>query len=321
LLAYTIRKFLISVVVLLLASIVLYWIVSLGYDPLTDLRQNPRVSGADVERIAAIYGLDRPIYERYLMWMGGLLQGDLGVSFQQNAQVNDMIGPRIWPTVLLMGSTLIFTTLIAIPLGIYSAIRKYSAVDYTTTLLSYIGYSMPSFWLGLILQLVLGVWLTSWAGTRIFYTSGMSTPGGGGFIDLLQHLALPVLTLSAISIASYSRFQRGSMLNVLSADYLRTARAKGLSRSAVYLKHGLRNALLPIITLIALDMGVLLSGAVIVETIFAWPGLGFLLIDSLYKGDYNVVQSLLMITAVLVVLFNFLADIAYSVVDPRISYS
>ncbi|MCA3749378.1 MAG: ABC transporter permease, partial [Rubrobacter sp.] len=145
--------------------------------------------------------------------------------------------------------------------------------------------------------------------------------GEGGIVDLLQHLTLPVLKLSTISIAAYSRFQRSAMLEVLNADYLRTARAKGLSQRRVYLKHALRNALIPIVTLIALDMGALLGGAIITETVFAWPGLGFLLADALYKGDYNVAQALLMISAILIVFFNFVADVAYSLVDPRISYS
>lgn len=318
-LAYTIRKFLFSIVVLFFASIAIFALVNLGPDPLTELKNNPRISQADVQRINEIYGLDKSLPERYLIWVGGLLQGDLGYSVKLQNQVSDLIVPRIWPTVLLMGSSLIFTVLIAIPFGVYSAIRKYSALDNAGTLFSFIGYSMPSFWLGLLLQLFLGVYLTSWAGVRIFYTSGISS-GNGGLVDLLQHLTLPVLTLSVISIASYSRFQRGAMLDVLASDYLRTARAKGLSRRQVYLKHALRNALVPVVTVIALDMGVLLGGAVITETVFAWPGLGFLLADSLYKGDYNVAQGLLIISAALIVFFNYVADIAYSLVDPRISY-
>lgn len=318
-LAYTIRKFLFSIVVLFFASIAIFALVNLGPDPLTELKNNPRISQADVQRISEIYGLDKSLPERYLIWVGGLLQGDLGYSVKLQNQVSDLIVPRIWPTVLLMGSSLIFTVLIAIPFGVYSAIRKYSALDNAGTLFSFIGYSMPSFWLGLLLQLFLGVYLTSWAGVRIFYTSGISS-GNGGLVDLLQHLTLPVLTLSVISIASYSRFQRGAMLDVLASDYLRTARAKGLSRRQVYLKHALRNALVPVVTVIALDMGVLLGGAVITETVFAWPGLGFLLADSLYKGDYNVAQGLLIISAALIVFFNYVADIAYSLVDPRISY-
>lgn len=318
-LAYTVRKFLFSIVVLFFASIAIFALVNLGPDPLTELKNNPRISQADVQRISQIYGLDKSLPQRYLIWVGGLMQGDLGYSVKLQNQVSDLIVPRIWPTVLLMGSSLIFTVLIAIPFGVYSAIKKYSALDNAGTLLSFIGYSMPSFWLGLILQLFLGVYLTTWAGVRIFYTSGMSS-GDGGLVDLLQHLTLPVLTLSVISIASYSRFQRGAMLDVLASDYLRTARAKGLSRRQVYLKHALRNALVPVVTVIALDMGVLLGGAVITETVFAWPGLGFLLADSLYKGDYNVAQGLLMISAALIVFFNYVADIAYSIVDPRISY-
>lgn len=318
-LAYTIRKFLFSIAVLFFASIAIFALVNLGPDPLTELKNNPRISQADVQRISEIYGLDKSLPQRYLIWVGGLLQGDLGYSVKLQNEVSDLILPRVWPTVLLMGSSLIFTVLIAIPFGVYSAIKKYSALDNAGTLFSFIGYSMPSFWLGLLLQLFLGVYLTSWAGVRIFYTSGISS-GEGGFVDLLQHLTLPVLTLSVISIASYSRFQRGAMLDVLASDYLRTARAKGLSRRQVYLKHALRNALVPVVTVIALDMGVLLGGAVITETVFAWPGLGFLLADSLYKGDYNVAQGLLIISAALIVFFNYVADIAYSLVDPRISY-
>ncbi len=316
--AYTVRKFIFSLVVLLFASIAIFTLVNLGPDPLTELKNNPRISDEDVQRITNIYGLDKSLPERYFIWVSGLVKGDLGYSVKLQSQVNDLIVPRVWPTVLLMGSSLIFTVVVAIPFGVYSAIKKYSALDNAGTFLSFVGYSMPSFWLGLILQLVLGVYLTSWAGARIFYTSGMTTTGG--VVDLLQHLTLPVLTLSAISLASYSRFQRGAMLDVLSSDYLRTARAKGLSRRSVYLKHALRNALIPVVTVIALDMGVLLGGAVITETVFAWPGLGFLLADSLYKGDYNVAQGLLIISAALIVFFNYVADIAYSIVDPRISY-
>jgi peptide/nickel transport system permease protein len=318
LLAYTVRKLIFSIVVLFFASVAIFVLVNLGPDPLTELKNNPRVSQADVQRITRIYGLDRSLPERYLVWAGGLVRGDLGYSVKLQSPVSELIVPRVWPTVLLMGSSLILTVLVSIPFGVYSAIKKYSALDNAGTFLSFVGYSMPSFWLGLILQLVLGVYLTSWAGVRVFYTSGFSS-GDGGLVDLLQHLTLPVLTLSAISIASYSRFQRGA-LDVLSSDYLRTARAKGLSWRRVYLKHALRNALVPVVTVIALDMGVLLGGAVITETVFAWPGLGFLLADSLYKGDYNVAQGLLMISAALIVFFNYVADMAYAVVDPRIGY-
>ena len=316
--AYIVRKLIFSLGVFFLASIVIFGLVALGPDPLAELRQNPSIRGEDLERIADRYGLNDPLYVQYGIWMGDLLQGDLGESFKQSAPVTEIIAPRVWPTVLLMGASLIFTVIIAIPLGIYSAIKKYSALDNAGTFLSFLGYSMPSFWLGLILQLVLGIYLADWAGRRFFYVSGMSTTGG--LVDLLQHLALPVITLSVISIAEFSRFQRGAMLEVLTADYLRTARAKGLSQRTVYLKHALRNALVPTVTLVALSMGTAFGGAVITETVFAWPGLGFLLADAIFKGDYNVVRALLMISAALIIFFNLVADIAYSLVDPRVSY-
>ena len=316
---HIIRKLIFSVVVLFAASVVVFGLVALGPDPLTELRQNPRIQPEDLERIADRYGLNDPLYVQYGVWMGDMLKGNLGQSFKQNAPVASIIAPRVWPTVLLMGTSLILTVIVAIPFGIYSAIKKYGALDNVGTFLSFVGYSMPSFWLGLILQLVLGIYLTSWAGTRVFYVSGMSGEQGG-IVDLLQHLTLPVFTLSAVSIAEFSRFQRGAMLEVLTADYLRTARAKGLSQRAIYLKHALRNALVPTVTLVALSMGTAFGGAVITETVFAWPGLGFLLSDAIFKGDYNVVRALLMIGAALIVFFNLVADIAYSLVDPRVSY-
>jgi peptide/nickel transport system permease protein len=318
LIAYIVRKVVFSLVVLFLASIVIFGLVALGPDPLAELRQNPSIRGEDLERIADRYGLNDPLYVQYGIWMGDMLQGDLGQSFKQQAPVTSIIAPRIWPTILLMGASLIFTVIVALPFGIYSAIKKYSALDNAGTFLSFMGYSMPSFWLGLILQLVLGIYLADWAGRRIFYVSGMSTDGG--FVDLLQHLTLPVLTLSAISIAEFSRFQRGAMLEVLTSDYLRTARAKGLSQWTVYMKHALRNALIPTITLVALSMGTAFGGAVITETVFSWPGLGFLLSDAIFKGDYNIVRALLMISAALIIFFNLVADITYSLIDPRVRY-
>jgi peptide/nickel transport system permease protein len=318
LVAYIVRKVVFSLVVLFLASIVIFGLVALGPDPLGELRQNPAIRGEDIERIADRYGLNDPLYVQYGIWMGDMLQGDLGESFKQQASVTSIIAPRIWPTILLMGTSLIFTVIIAIPFGIYSAIKKYSTLDNAGTFLSFMGYSMPSFWLGLILQLVLGIYLADWAGRRIFYVSGMTA--GGGLVDLLQHLTLPAITLSVISIAEFNRFQRGAMLEVLTSDYLRTARAKGLSQWTVYMKHALRNALIPTVTLVALSMGTAFGGAVITETVFSWPGLGFLLSDSIFKGDYNIVRALLMISAALIVFFNLVADITYSLVDPRVRY-
>lgn len=305
-----------SLLVLFLASIAIFLVVSMAGDPLLDLKQNPRVDADDIARFTALYGLDKPLWQQYLIWLGDFVRGDLGTSFAQRVSVNELVSQRIGPTVLLMGTALIIIVLVAIPFGVYSAIKRGSALDNTGTIFSFIGYATPVFALGLILQLLFGVYLTQWAGTRIFYTSGMTDTGG--FVDLLQHLALPAVALSVLQIAALSRLQRSEMLDVLSSDYLRTARAKGLSQRTVYLKHALRNALMLPITVIALEMGAILGGAIITETVFAWPGLGFAFSDALYKGDYNVARALLMITAVMTVFFNLVADLAYSFVDPRV---
>jgi peptide/nickel transport system permease protein len=319
-LSYIVRKALFSIVVLFVASAVIFVLVSLSGDPLAELRTNPNVQQEDIERLTAQYGLDQPLPVQYLIWLGDVLHGDLGTSFKQYASVNSIIAPRIIPTFLLVGSALVVTAVLAIPFGVYSAIRKYTLADNAGTFLSFLGFSMPIFWLGLILQLVFGIYLTAWAGTRIFFVSGMTSVGDTGPIDLLQHLALPVTALAVIEVATLSRFQRSTMLDVISSDYLRTARAKGLSQRTVYLKHALRNAMIPSITLLALKVGLIFNGAVITESVFAWPGLGFLLVDSLNKGDYNVARGILIISAALIVVFNLVADLAYSLVDPRVSY-
>ncbi|MGI9049285.1 MAG: ABC transporter permease [Rubrobacteraceae bacterium] len=320
--AYIIRRLLFSILILFLASVTIFWLVSLAGDPLTQLKQsNPRITQSDINRLNTLYGLNQPIVIQYWYWISDIvLHGNFGLSFKQNASVNSIIAPRVWPTVLLLGSALILSVVVAIPLGIYSAIRKYSAFDKSATFFSFMGFSMPDFWLGLILQLVLGVYLSAWAGVKIFAISGMHAPGSNGLVDLLQHLALPVITLSVIQIATYSRFQRSAMMDALNSDYLRTARAKGLPQRSVYLKHALRNALIPTVTILALSTAAIAGGAPVAETVFSWPGMGFLLIDSLYKSDYNIARALLLIFAVLVVLFNLIADIAYALVDPRISY-
>ena len=318
--AYVTRRAIFSVFILFLASVVIFYVVSLAGDPLTYLRQNPRVSAEDLARFTALYGLDQPLYQQYLIWITDFLQGDMGRSYSQNTSVNSIVAPRIWPTVLLMGSSLLITVLIAVPFGVYSAIKKYSAADNVGTFLSFVGFSMPTFWLGLILQLVLGVYLTSWAGVRLFYTSGMRS-GVGGFVDLLQHLALPAIALSVISVAQFSRFQRAAMLDVLSSDYLRTARAKGLSQRVVYLKHALRNALMPTVTLLALEMGLIFGGAVITETVFAWPGMGTWLVGAIRARDYPILQGGILFVSIVFVLVNLVVDVLYAVINPRIRVS
>ena len=315
-LAYIIRKILTSILVLLLASFVIFFLVHLGSDPLAELKQNPQVSAADIQRISNAYGLNEPIYAQYGIWLKELvLHGSFGVSLKQNAPVNEIIARAVVPEILLVGSALLMAVVIAVPFGVFSAVKKYSLVDKLGTFLSFFGFSMPIFWLALILQLVFAVYLAQWLGVRIFYVSGYSTDS---LLELAQRLVLPAISLAVIQMAEFSRFQRGAMLDVLSSDYLRTARAKGLSWRGIYLKHGLRNALIPTVTVVTLAIALTFGNAVITETVFSWPGLGFLLIDSLYKGDYNVAQALLVIFATLIIIFNLIADVAYSVVDPRV---
>jgi peptide/nickel transport system permease protein len=299
LVAYLLRRLLFAGLMLAFASVAVFGLV-----------ETLAAGGAPpVGRLAA----------RYAVWVGETLSGDLGTSYRQRVPVGEIIGRNLWPTVLLMGSSLAVTGFLAVPLGIYSALRRSGPLDRMGRGLFFVGFSLPGFWLGAMLQLFLGVYLSSWAGTRIFYVSGMSSPGGGGVVDLLQHLALPVAALSLASVAQFYRFQRGAMIEALSEDYVRAARARGLSRRAVYLKHALRNALAPTVTLFALSLGTITGGAIVIETIFSWPGLGYLFIRSLALEDYEIVRALLMINAGFVIFFNLLADFAYGLLDPRVS--
>jgi peptide/nickel transport system permease protein len=259
-----------------------------------------------------------PDWGGYLAWVGGMARGDLGWSPVLRAPVASVVALKAWPTVLLLGSSLALTVALAVPFGVYSAVRRGGVADYAGRAFFVVGYSLPSFWLAAILQLVLGVWLAGWAERPVFATSGMASPGEG-LGAALSHLALPVVTLSMASAARFVRFQRGAMLEVMSSDYVRAARAKGLPRPRVYLKHALKNALLPTVTLLALSMSTITGALAVVEVVFSWPGLGYLMIDSLFEGDYQVLRALLMINVLLVVFFGLLADLAYALLDPRVA--
>jgi peptide/nickel transport system permease protein len=220
-----------------------------------------------------------------------------------------------------MGISMVFALMLAIPIGIYSAIRQYSWFDHASTGFSYFGYSMPIFWFGLMLQLFFAYYLYKWTGVHWFYSANMYSVGHEhDIINRLQHLALPVMTLSIASIAGWSRYQRASMLEVINSDYLRTARAKGLPERTVILKHALRNAMIPLITILTLDIAALFSGAVVTETVFGWPGMGRLFYDAVVSRDYPVVMGCVMLFSVMVIIFNLIADILYAVFDPRIRY-
>ena len=316
---YIVRRLIQTAGLLLLISMLVFGILQLvPGGPFDQLLANPRVSARDIERLEQLIGLNRPLPERYWDWLTKAVRLDWGQSWQVSAgqPVGKVIMDRLPNTLELMGVSVGLSILVAIPIGIYSAIRKYSLADYLVTAGTYFGLSMPVFWFGLMLMIVFAVnlhWLP---------TSGVATPGKeADLTDRLQHLVLPVVVLSLANIASWSRFMRSSMLEVLSVDYLRTARAKGLIESVVITRHALRNALIPVITILGLDIPVLFSGAIITETIFSWPGMGRLLRDGVFANDWPVVTAIVMITAFLVLVGNLVADLLYAVVDPRIRYT
>lgn len=259
-------------------------------------------------------GLDQPIFIQYFRWLGAALTGDLGYSYTSAQPVLIMIAERLPATVELMLAAYLLAAVIALPLGVYSAIHKYSALDFLGTGFSFLGIAMPVFWFGLILQLVFAVqlgWLPS---------SGRETVGDTGLLDHIKHLIMPAVVLSLLYIAGWSRYMRTSFLGVINTDYVRTARAKGLHERRVTLVHALKNAAIPVVSIMALDVAGLFSGAVITETIFAWPGIGRLFIQSMYSRDYPLLMGIIMMGSVMVVVFNLFADIVYGWLDPRISY-
>ncbi len=272
---------------------------------------DPQVIAAFRHRL----GLDQPIYIQYIRWLGSLLTGDLGVSYTTARPVGEMIVERLPATLELMGISFVFAALVALPLGIYSAVRQYSAFDMGATTLSFLGMAMPVFWFALILQLFFSVQL------HLLPTQGRVTVGDASVLDQLRHLILPGIVLSLRQIAGWSRYMRSSLLEVVRADYVRTARSKGLSERAVLMRHAVKNALIPVVSVMALDLAGLFSGAVITETVFSWPGIGRLFVQSMGLRDYPVLMGILIMGSFMVVFFNLVADIIYGLLDPRISFS
>jgi peptide/nickel transport system permease protein len=319
-LTYITRRALYAIPVMLIASFLLFWLVRDAYDPCVKLRTTKEGAVA-VRRCEKNLGLDRPVPVQYVDWLTNAIQGDLGTSSRTNQPVSEMLPSALWNTVQLVffGSLLAIST--ALLLGVYSAVRQYSFGDYAFTALAFIGIAMPPFWFGLLAQQFLAVGPKDWFGLQepIFYIVGLHSPGQSGLnLDYLRHLALPVLTLTVQSIASWSRFQRTSMLDVLSTDYIRTARAKGVPRRSVIWRHGARNALIPFVTVVALDTGATFGGLIITEKIFSIPGMGKLFFDSLTSGDVDVLVAWMIISAFFIILFNLIADLLYGLLDPRV---
>jgi peptide/nickel transport system permease protein len=319
-LTYITRRILYSIPVLVVSSFLSFTFVSLAGDPLANLRQNPRTTQATLDQLKHVYHLDQSVPVRYWYWVESVFTQKFGVSLATSQP--------IWPDIQrAMGHTLqliLLAELVAVALGvavgIFSAIRQYSVFDYSFTTISFLGYAMPTFWLALLLQILFVDVYLHWH-VRVFYTSGLNTQGNASWsLDRLQHLALPVATLSIVSFALYSRYMRASMLDVINSDYVRTARAKGLPERLVVMRHVVRNALVPIVTVAALNFGALLGGAIITETVFTLDGMGYYFFQKLGQQDVYAVMGYLTITSVGIIVFNLVADLCYGVLDPRIRY-
>lgn len=313
---YLIGRLLGTVPLMVGISLVLFGVIHLAPGgPMDVYADNPSVSPKALEQMRHAFGLDRSWPLQYLLWAKAMLGGDWGFSFRTGRPVVDEIAERVVPTLQLGGLSLLISLALAIPLGVVSAARQNTWLDHGLTLLSFAGISVPVFWLALLLQLLFSIslgWLPS---------AGYATIGGGGVVDRLAHIAMPAAVLSLATVASWARYIRAGMLDVLHQDFIRTARAKGLTSLVVLIRHALRNAMIPAVTIIALDLASVISGAVITETVFSWPGIGRLFIESMNGRDYPVLMGLMMLGSLALIGANMLADIAYSLLDPRIRHA
>ncbi|OLQ94603.1 diguanylate cyclase [Vibrio ponticus] len=312
--SFYISRILQMVLVLFLASFAAYNLMGLmPGDPIDLLAQsNPNITSEDIARLKAELGLDQPVYVRYFIWLGDALQGNLGDSRVFKMPAIDVLWDAMKNTLLLVGSGTLLSIFIALPIGIICAVKQNKATDYIISGITYFFLSTPAAWLALMLIMVFSVMLP------IFPAGGTGEAEGVQGLEKLRYMALPILSLTLLSIASISRFMRSSMLEVFRQDFVRTAKAKGASSSRVLFKHCIKNGMLPMITVLAMDVATLMSGAVLTETIFSWPGIGKLTVDSINNNDYNVAMLCFMVATFAILIMNFIADILYSKVDPRI---
>ena len=310
---YLLRRLGQSLVLLVLVSIVGFAVMNLAPGgPLSQFALTPGMSQEDLARVATQMGLDRPLPVQYLDWFSRLFLGDWGSSFRDGRPVLEVIGRHLFATLLLMGSSTVISVGLGTLVGVMGAVRRYSLFDYGATVLAMVALSVPTFWFGLVAIYVFALEL-AWLPAGNMYTIG-----DGSFLDYAEHLVLPSVVLALVNVAIWSRYMRSAMLDVIEQDFVRTARAKGLPRRRVLLRHVMRNALIPMITLAGIQLPTLLSGALVTETVFTWPGMGRLFLDSLGYQDYPVVMGLLMFTAILVLLANLAADLLVAVADPRV---
>jgi peptide/nickel transport system permease protein len=312
---YIARRLLLLVPVLLGVSIVVFMVLHLSPGDPAEIMLGSQATQEDLARLRLELGLTEPLHVQYLRWMSHVLRGDLGRSLWMKRPVLDEVLHRFQATLVLTGSGLLLSTLGGIALGVASAVRPHSLLDRMSAVTSLFGASMPVFWFGIVLMVVFSLWL-GW-----LPASGMWAPYGGGDLrDLAAHLVLPAVTLAAASMTIIARLTRSTMLDVLGQDYIRTARAKGLIEGRVVFRHGLKNALIPIVTVVGVQAGYLLGGAVLTETVFAWPGVGLLMVQGILARDFPIVQGCVLVIALTFVLINLAVDLLYVYLDPRIHY-
>lgn len=312
---YLARRLLLLVPVLAGVSVIIFMVLHLSPGDPVEIMLGSQATQEDRARLRADLGLDQPLHVQYVRWLGHVARGDLGRSLWMKRPVLAEVLGRFQATLILTGTALGLSTVAGLALGVASATRPNSLLDRVSAMASLFGASMPSFWLGIVLMVVFALWL-GW-----LPASGMYAPyGGGGLGDLLSHLLLPAVTLAAASVTIIARLTRATMLEALGQDYIRTARAKGVVERAVVLRHGLKNALIPIVTVIGVQAGYLLGGAVLTETVFAWPGVGTLMVQGILARDFPLVQGCVLVVALSFVLINLAVDLLYAWFDPRIRY-
>ena len=303
-------------------ALVTFAVLSLVGDPFAQMAINPRIRPEDIARLKHAWGFDLPWYLRFFKWFWSMITGNWGVSiFAGGKLVTELVGRAIMYTLRFSIASLIFSFIIAVPIGIYSALHQYTFFDYFFTFIAFFGMSMPTFWFGFILMMIFGLRL-GWLPIGGVMSPGIETaPFLVRLLDQTKYMILPVIVLSLFSMGSWMRYARSSMLEVIKQDYVRTARAKGLPERTVIFKHALRNALIPIVTLLGLSLPGIISGATITETVFSIPGMGRLTVDAMLSNDYPVAMVCLLLESGLLIVGNLVADLLYAVVDPRIRYS
>jgi peptide/nickel transport system permease protein len=330
---YIIKRLLQIIPVILGVTLIAFALIHLAPGDPVRTMLGQHATQQEIDDIRAKYGLDQPLYVQYFIWLGDVLQGDLGRSILSHEQVTTEIGSRFPNTIELAIAAMIFAILIGVVAGIISATKQYSVADYSVMGIALFGISMPVFWLGIMLMMIFGVFL-GWLpiGGRIdllipfqrvtgfMVIDSIITGNGAALISVLRHLILPAIALGTIPMAIIARTTRSSMLEILRQDFIRTERAKGLSERKVIYKHAIRNAMVPVVTVIGLNFGLLLSGAILTETVFSWPGVGRLVIDSVYARDYPLVIGCILVFALVFVIVNLITDLLYTYIDPRIHY-